>query len=101
MAVTYTILNRDHLASGKELVVATIAYAAEPYSSGVPVDKASLACPSSLDSFVIVDPVNSTTDIYKFDAANAKVRRYVEGAGTYAETSGNQTFTVTVMAKGW
>ena len=101
MAVTYTISFSDRSERSKRIVVASLAFSAEPYASGVSIDKTQLGFLSVIEDLVVIDAVNATTDMYKYDNANAKLRRYVEGASIYAETSGNQTFTVIVKASGW
>jgi hypothetical protein len=102
MAVAYNILVNDKTSAGKHRVVASIAYTAEPYSSGVPVVAANLNCPNALESLVIIDDgFPAAQDRLKFVVATSVIRRYTEGAAVFAETTGNQTFTVIVEAIGW
>ena len=103
MAVTYTINQKSLMDDRRKMVLATIAYSAEAYSSGVPVAKASLGLPNSIDFLAIVDAVTdiASTNFWKWDSAAEKLRGFVESAGTYAETSGNQTKTFKVMAIGY
>ncbi len=102
MAVAYSVLTEDKTSAGKTRVVASIAYTAEAYSTGVPVVAANLGCPNSLESLKILDDgFPAAADILKWVNSTSKIRRYTEGAGTFAETSGNQTFTVIVEAIGW
>lgn len=100
MAVTYTVNRVDGSDQGLKLVTATVAYAAEAYSSGLPLDKASLGCPDYIEA-VIVSNNGPGIRITTFDDSNGKLRVYAESAGTFAEASGNQTFTIKVLVYGY
>jgi hypothetical protein len=102
MPVTYSILVKDKTSAGKVRSVVSVAYSAEPYSSGVPVVAANLGCPNALESLKIIDDgFPAVQDILKWVSSTSRIRRYTEGASVFAETSGNQTFTVIVEAIGW
>lgn len=102
MPVTYSVLTEDRTSAGKVRSVVSVAFSAEPYSSGVPVVAANLGCPNFLESLKIIDDgFPAAADILKWVNSTSRIRRYTEAAGTFAETSGNQTFTVIVEAIGW
>ena len=45
-------------------------------AGGVPLTRASLACPNYLGSLLFVDEANANGFVYKFDATNLKIRIY-------------------------
>lgn len=100
MAVAYTINRVDGTDQGLKLISATVAYTAESYSSGLPLDKASLGCDVYIE-WVLVTNNGPGIRITSYDDSNGKLRVYAESAGTFAEVFGAQTFTVRVLAYGW
>jgi hypothetical protein len=85
----------------RKVAVGTVAYTAQAYSSGVPVNAALFGFTTTIEALIILSAGPATTDLYKWDSVNSTIRRYVETAGTYAETSGAQTFNAVIYAMGW
>jgi hypothetical protein len=45
-------------------------------AGGVPLTKANLGCPASLESLILIDPASANGFVYKYDSANEKLRIY-------------------------
>jgi hypothetical protein len=100
MAVTYTkVSERGVDGSGnRKRSVYDVAYSAEPYSAGVPLDKGKLGAEIVLEELFLMDMSSADSDLVKYDSANEKLRVY-DAAGT--EAAGNLTKTVRVVAEGY
>lgn len=79
-------------------------------TGGVPLDKAKLGCPSQLDELIILDSGNANGFVYKWDAANNKIRIYQGDNDNAADaalielvgaTATPAAATLKVKAKGW
>lgn len=74
--VTYSITKRSKLEDGRSLVYATLTFGdgALTYpSGGIPLTKAKLGCPVTIDELVLVDGANYGY-VWDYDAANLKLR---------------------------
>lgn len=82
--VTYTHLNKSIGESGlaeRNLTVAFGNGALTYPAGGVPLLAASLGCPNAIKSLLISDDASANGLVYKYDAANNKIRIYeVDGA---------------------
>lgn len=76
--VTYTVGNRFHQPSMGYVNEVTVAFGNGTLTypaGGVPLTKARMGCPASLD-FVLTDPGSANGFLYKFDKVNEKIRIY-------------------------
>ena len=83
--VTYTLQNKAVLDSGMRQWNWKIAFGdgADTYpSGGVPLAKASMGCPTEIQSLQITDPASANGYVYKYDFVNNKVRIYNSAAAT-------------------
>lgn len=79
-------------------------------TGGVPLAKASLGCPNSLEELVLLDPANANGFVYKWDKTNNKLRIYQgdnDGAsdGALVELAGGSATpaaaTLIAKVRGW
>lgn len=68
-------------------------------AGGIPLLRGSLGCPTTIESFNFMDTGAGSSNVYKYDAANEKVRIYVAGTelGAVAVAATN----LLVQAVGW
>lgn len=101
---TYTEQSANNVDGSSKRIARVVDIAfdgSEPYSSGVSIDKAKLGCPNVLESLEIIEAESDNARIYKFDAANEKLRVYAESADSYAEVGATPAETVRVKVVGW
>lgn len=110
--VTYSLVRKDIGESGRRQINASISFGdgALTYpAGGVPLTKAKLGLPNTVDSLVLNDPASANGFVYKYDAANEKLRIYQGDNDNAAdapliELTGAATpaaATLKVVAVGW
>lgn len=89
-AVAIVVDKIKKLEDNREIANATLTFGdgSTTYpAGGVAVLGKNFGCPRFVDSMFFQDDAGST-NIYKYDSVNQKIRIYVEGAAVYAEMTG-------------
>ena len=95
--VTYTLVNKQVLDSSYKKFVFTIAFGDSSLtypSGGIPLTKASLGCPNAITNLTLFGDGSADGMIYKYDAANNKIRMYRSAGFTPAGTNALVTGTI-------
>lgn len=85
--VTYTLVKQSIGESGYKNYVFTVAFGNGTLTypaNGVPLTAAKLGCPNQIISLSVFSPASANGLVYKYDAANNKVRVY---QGDYSESA--------------
>lgn len=54
-------------------------------ANGIPLTKAKLGCPVSLEKFILLSPSPGDGYVYKYDSTNTSIRIYQTGSGVVAQ----------------
>ena len=99
--VTYTLIKKTVEDSSMRNTVMTVAFGNGSLtypSGGIPLTKGKMGAPNQIVSAAVYGPASADGIIYKYDAANNKIRMYRSAGFTPAGTNQALTFTGTAPA---